>query len=240
MAIQSNIKESMEIEETNLQTSAAPSMLPDPVKKNIIYAGVAIGVVVLAVIGIFFYRNSAEKKQVEADLALSRVQNFYETGDYAKALNGDPSLIMGGQSVIGLKKIAKDYEGTEPGKLAALYAGNALAIQNNYTEAQEYYTIAEGADADLTKMGAMAGLAAVKDKAGQYKDAAELYKKAADIADKTGNKEFYQLSAALLYEKANDKNEAIKLYREIVASNEFSEFAGEAKAGILRLGETLE
>lgn len=241
MAIQSNIKEeSTEIEETSLDTSAASSLLPDPVKKNLIYIGIVVGAAVLVVFGILFYRNSVEKKEAEAGLALSRIQSYYETGDYEKALNGDPSMTMGGQRVAGLKEIVTSYKGTEPGKLAALYAGNILVIQNNYAEAQQYYTIAEEADADLTHMGALAGLAAAKDKAGQHKEAADLYRKAADIADKTGNKEFYQLSAALLYEKANEKNEAARLYREIVASNEFSEFAGEAKAGILRLGETLE
>jgi len=238
MAIQPDIKDSVEIEDPSLAASETPSILPENVKKKIIYIGGAVGAFVLIAFGIMFYKNMQEGKQEEASLALSRVQPFYEAGDFQKALDGGQATT--GRTVKGLKAIVAEFDGTEPGKLAALYAGNMLVQQNNYTEAARYYSIAEDADADLTRIGGLAGQAAVKDKAGQYKEAAGLYKQAAELAETTGNKEFYQLSAALLYEKANDKNEALKLYREIVASNEFSEFAGDAKAGILRLGERLE
>lgn len=240
MAIQSNINDSVELEETNLEASTTPDLLPDPVKKNIIYAGAAIAVILLVVVGIMFYRGSVEKKQEEAALALASIQATYETGDYDKALNGVPADALNGKPITGLAKIVAEYEGTEPGKLASLYAGNALATQGKYSEAERYYSIAANADAELTRIGGAAGLAAVKDNAGQYKEAAQLYKQAAELAEKTGNKELYQLSAALLYEKSNEKEEAIKLYREILATNEFSEFASEAKAGILRLGESIE
>lgn len=240
MAIQSNINDSVELEETDLEASTTPDLLPDPVKKNLMYAGAAVAVVLLVVLGIMFYRGSIETKQAEAALALASIQPTYETGDYDKALKGIPADASSGKAVTGLEKIVTEYEGTEPGKLASLYAGNALAAQGKYSEAERYYSIAADASAELTRIGGAAGLAAVKDKAGQYKESAQLYKKAAELAEKTGNRELYQLSAALLYEKVNEKEEAIKLYREILATNEFSEFAGEAKAGILRLGESVE
>lgn len=237
MAIQPDIKDSVEIEDRSLEASATPSM-PDNVKKNILYIGGAVAAVVVLALGFYFYSGMSDEQEQEASLALTRVQPFYQAGDYAKALNGGQT--ESGRQAVGLKSLADKYGSTEPGKLAALYAGNVLVQQNNYTEAAKYFSIAAGADADLTRVGALAGQAAVKDKAGQYKEAADLYTQAAELAETTGNKEFYQLSAALLYEKANNKNEALKLYREIVASNEFSEFAGDAKAGILRLGESLE
>ncbi len=239
MATQPDIKDSVEIEETNLAASETPSIVPDHVKKKIIYIGGAVAVLVLIVFGVYFYKGLQAEKQEESAFALSQVQPLYEAGNYQQALDG--GVVPGsGKQAKGLKAIANEYKGTEPGMLAALYAGNALVQQNNYPEAATYFAIAEGADAELTRIGALSGQAAVKDKAGQYKEAAQLYMQAAELAERTGNKEFYQLSAALLYEKANDKNEALKLYREIVASNEFSEFAGDAKAGILRLGESLE
>lgn len=240
MAIQSNINDSVELEETNLENSTTPDQLLDPVKKNLMYIGAAVVVVLLGVFGIMYYKGSVKEKQADAALALAAIQPAYETGDYEQALNGNPTATFGGKRVDGLTTIAKSYEGTEPGKLASLYAGNALAAQGKYSEAEQYYTIAADASAELTRIGGMAGLASVKDKAGQYKEAAELYKKAADLAEKIGNKELYQLSAALLYEKVNAKDEAVQIYREILATNEFSEFAGEAKAGLLRLGQSIE
>lgn len=239
MATQPDIKDSYEIEDTDLEASETPSSLSENAKKKLIYIGGAVAVLVLAVVGITFLNSQKAEKQKEAALELAKVQSLYDAGDFKKALDGGISPASG-LSVKGLKSLVSQYESTEPGRLAALYAGNALVQENNYSEAAKYFAIAEGADAELTRIGALAGQAAVKDKAGQYKEAAQLYTQAAELAETTGNKDFYQLSAALLYEKANDKNEALKLYREIVASNEFSEFAGDAKAGILRLGENLE
>jgi hypothetical protein len=48
------------------------------------------------------------------------------------------------------------------------------------------------------------------------------------------------LQAALCYEKAGKADDAIRLYRSLLAEFEFSEYAADAKAGLARLGTVIE
>jgi predicted negative regulator of RcsB-dependent stress response len=203
------------------------------------YAAIAAGVVLLLVggfLGYQYYQNNAQK---EASLKLARIRPYYDQGYYDPALNGLGNATMRGERVVGLRSIADDYSSTETGKLAALYAANALVMMGDMNGAERYFNQASGAGAVVTKIGGLAGLASCKAQANNSAEAARLYEDAASAAEQIGEDDRYRLFAALHYEKAGNKETAIKLYKRIAASPDVSEFANEAKAGIIRLGGSL-
>ncbi|MES2764883.1 MAG: hypothetical protein V4642_03375 [Bacteroidota bacterium] len=209
-------------------------------QENLKLIGGITAVVLIAAAAWLFFRSQNEAKTNEGALALSRIREYYDAGDYEKALKGDPSRKVRGQSVYGLERIVRDYDGTETGNVAALYAGNAMLAQRKADQAVKYFEDADDSDSPLVQAGAQAGLAAAKEEKGDFKNAAELYEKAASAGAEIGLEERYKYFAALAYEKANDKQKAEKLYREVVGQNEYTEFSGLAKSALGRLGTVIE
>jgi tetratricopeptide (TPR) repeat protein len=204
--------------------------------------GISLGVLVLAVL-FFFIKNrideSNREDSINASAAISRIMQYYQDGNYQKALNGDSAKKVQGEKVIGLIEIVNKYEGTDQGKYAALYAASALLNLNRYQEAKKYFEIALKSPAKIVQEGANAGLATVYEMEGKYKEAADYYEQAALIAVEQGLKNRYQFFQALCLEKAGDKEKAEKLYREVIGDNR-SDYVNSAKAGLIRLGTIIE
>lgn len=196
----------------------------------------AIVVVLLAIVGVTYYRSVKTEKEAEASLALSRIMPYVEAGDMQKALQGDPVKKVRGNDISGLISIVDQYESTGAGKTAALHAAIASVALKNYSDAERFFDIASGSESQYVSASAQAGMAAVKEAQGQYADAATLYEKATSLSEKNGNKDKYEYYAGLCYEKAGNKESAKNMYENLLAEFEFSEFAGEAKAGLTRLG----
>jgi tetratricopeptide (TPR) repeat protein len=231
-----------EILENNEEVENTVEVLSDAEaqRKRAIQFAVA-GLAVLAVLigGFLFYRYTKQNTEKEAALKLSRIRPFYDAGQLEVALGGVSGTIRG-ENVVGLTAISSQYGSSESGRLAALYAGNALASLGRYSEAERYFDQATAASSDITKMGALAGLASCRATGNQHAAAAKLYEDAAAIGAKLGDEDRYKLFAALHYEKDGQKDKALALYRAIATSPEFSEAVNDAKAGIIRLGATLE
>lgn len=197
-------------------------------------------VVILGAAAVIYYISSSKESATQASLELSRTMGYYEAGDWVKALEGDPSKQVRGEAVIGLKAILDEYGGSESGKTAAFYAGTALVQQQKYTEAPEYFEHASSSDSPIVELGAKAGLALCKEKNGDYSSAADLYYDAANLGKSVGMEERYKFYSALNYEKSNMKDKAISIYVELSMQNSASEFAGEAKNSLARLGTIIE
>lgn len=231
-----------EILENNEEVENTVEVLSDAEaqRKRMIQFALA-GLAVLAVLigGFLFYRYTKQNTEKEAALKLSRIRPFYDAGQLEVALGGVSGTIRG-ESVVGLTAISSQYGSSESGRLAALYAGNALSTLGRYSEAERYFDQATAAGSDITKMGALAGLASCRATGNQHEAAAKLYEEASAIGSKLGDEDRYKLFAALHYEKAGQKDKALTLYRAIAGSPEFSEAVNDAKAGIIRLGGTLE
>lgn len=202
--------------------------------------GIAIVVLLVALIGVWLYRSSSFGDSPEASLALSRIMPYVEAGDMQKALNGDPSKKIRGEEVIGLAAIVEQYSSSNAGKTAALHAAIASLSLKKKDEALKFFEIAEGSSSLFVVASAQAGLATVKESDGDFAGAAELYEKAVASSEKSGNKDKFEYYAGLCYEKAGDKAKAQKMYESLLAEFEFSEFSGEAKAGLTRLGIVVE
>ena len=191
--------------------------------------------------GYYFYSGMQETTNEEAMTALSRISSYYETGQFQKALDGDPARSIRGGKVIGLKAIVSEYGGTPAGAFAALYAGTSLLNIGKYSEALPYYESAAGSDDQTVSAGGKAGLAACKEEMKNYEEAATLYESAAGAKD-SPLYERYALFAALNYEKASAggsgsaKEKAITIMKGLVAKNSGSDYTNEAKMGLARLG----
>lgn len=90
------------------------------------------------------------------------------------------------------------------------------------------------------RIGAQAGLAACYEQRSKFEEAAELYERLLSDAERAGMKDKFMLQAALCYEKAGKAEQAIRLYKALLAEFEFSEYAPDAKAGLVRLGTVVE
>jgi len=188
----------------------------------------------------FYLRNKSINDSQRASVLLTRVMEYYEAADYEKALNGDPNRTYVGEPVKGLKFIADEFGSTDQGKIAALYAANALFNTEKQKESNKYFEQAAGSSADIIKMGGIAGLASVEEFEGKYKEAAEKYIEASQLSDVDNIKTRYLFYAGLCFEKANDKKQAEQYFREVIKTSEFGEFSALAKSGLTRIGTIIE
>lgn len=227
----------------NENTDSAESMTenePNFIEKNgkII---ILISIAVIVVIGVtLFLRHQSEKNTERASVLLTRVMEYYETGDYPKALNGDPTKTYLGEEVKGLLYIADEFSGTDQGKVAALYAANALFNSEKYSESKKYFELAQKSSAEIIKQGALAGLAATYETENNFAEAAKLYKNASQMTDEDNTKSRYLFYAGLCYEKGGDTKQAEAHYRDILKISEFGEFGILAKSGLTRIGTIIE
>lgn len=210
------------------------------IKKNSNLIITAAVVVIVAVAAVVYMNNSAEEKFEEASVALSRITPSFEDGNFENAVNGDPSLVIRGEKVLSLPEVANKYKGTEPGKIAALYAGQSYLALDDVQNAKKYFEIAEGSASDVVKMGAFAGLGAVAEFNGELEKSVGLYEKAANQSNDSALKARYLLYAALVYEELGNNEKAKNLFEEVIVRGENSEFAELAKAGIIRVGTIIE
>ncbi|MFP4526906.1 MAG: tetratricopeptide repeat protein [Candidatus Kapaibacterium sp.] len=204
-------------------------------KTLIIIASVAI----VAIVGVIYYMNSVQNaNEKEAAEKLASILPAYEQMDYTKALYGDSALPE--LKRYGLIRIAKEFDGTAPGRTAALYAGNSLLATGNFEEARKYFEIAQSADSRVVSFGATAGIGSCLENDGKYAEAARKYDEAASMAEAPAVRNRYQYYAGLCYEQTGDNNKAEEIYRKIIAEEKFSEIAGYAKSGLARLGMKIE
>ncbi len=99
-------------------------------QNTLTWAITAIVVVVLGVIALNTY--VIKPKAAEASNENAKAVVYFAQGNYEKALNGDDA------ECIGFEAIANDYKCSQPGKLAALYAGICYYQLGDYATAAEY------------------------------------------------------------------------------------------------------
>jgi tetratricopeptide (TPR) repeat protein len=184
-----------------------------------------VGYIVLAVVlvgvGVYATISRQRSRASEASLALSRVQSYYDAGQFDKAIAGDSARTFRGQPVMGLKGIVDEYGGTNPGKVAALYLANAYYYKGEYDNALAMFQKAEGLSDRVLSAAGFAGGAAVAEAKQQFGEAAKLYDRAAGLSDKNPNAPDYLVSAARCFAKSLQVEKAVELYRRVVF-----EFAG--------------
>ncbi len=210
------------------------------------YGTIVVVVLVILAIVIFSYNYmnvQSEIKNAEASKYLARVVPLMAQGDYKKALNGDPNIMIENKSLIGFKEIASVYSDTDAGKLASFYAGKALIMENNFEEAKSHFEKSLSVESNEIKVGSYNGLGACLEQEGNYAEASKNYENASGLVEQTEMKSRYLYFSGLTAEKAGNNERAKTLYDKVVKlniENAYSEFGGLSSAGLNRLGTKID
>ena len=162
----------------------------------------ALGALAIIIVAIVLYINKVESNNEIASIELSRVIPGYNSGMYQEAIDGKP-----GTKVLGLRKIADEYGGSEQGELARIYLANSYYFTGQLDNALDEYDAYSGSD-DLMISSALAGKASVYEAKSDYESAAEFYSQAANISKYNRSNPEYLLIAGINYLKVKNFDKA--------------------------------
>lgn len=167
-------------------------------QKNIVYALVAVVLVVAAVWGWNYLKDSNNSK---AETEIYSAQFLFDQGDYEQALEGFEAVI-------------DEYGSTKAGNLAKAYAGLCQKNLKNYDAAVENLKAYSGKD-NIIAPAILCALGDCYVELDNNAEAAKTFEKAAKAADNAEYTPLYLKKAGLAYEAAGDKASALKVYQSI-------------------------
>ena len=174
--------------------------------KKIAYVAIAIVVLIIAVVAYNYYSTSRNQKAAEA---LFPCEQYFQQGNFEKALNGD------GQNCVGLIQVADQYGSTKSGNLAKLYAGISYFRTEKYEDAVKYLSDFDGVGDEVVSPMAIGALANSYCELGQNDKAVECLIEAAESADNAVLSPIYLIQAGEILESQNKQDEALELYQQI-------------------------
>ncbi len=196
------------------------------------------GVIILAIAGLVYYGSEQKKANEKANTLLSRVANYYASGDYRHAIDGDPNQKIQNESVVGLRQIVNDYGSTAAGSQAALYLGNSYYYLGKLDSAEKVFGKIS-IDYPLIQASAEAGKAAILEQRGNKEEAAKLFESAAQHDKNNPLDADYTLAAARDLHQVGKKDEAIRLYRSLLEDYPGTQFDDAAKRALIGLNVQL-
>jgi predicted negative regulator of RcsB-dependent stress response len=176
-------------------------------KKAIVAAVIAIVVIIAGVV--LYQTYVAGPNEQKASTILAKGQQYFQAGDFQKALNGDSAQYKGFLSV------ANEYGSTKAGNLANLYAGLCYAQMDKWQEAANYLEKFNGADDELISPAAIGALGNAYAHLNQLDKAVSNLKKAAEKADNNALSPTFLIQAGEILESQGKKDEALKLYQQV-------------------------
>lgn len=174
--------------------------------KKLIYAVVAITVIVVASIG--FKHGYLEPEQKKAAAAMFKGEQYFAKDSFALALNGN------GTDYIGFEGVIKDYGMTKSANLAKAYAGICYYKMGDAKKAMEMLKSFDGKDNMISP--AVTGL--IGDcyvTLGDVKEGIVYFKKAATEADNNVISPEYLKKAGRAYESLGQYKDAVEVYTTI-------------------------
>lgn len=167
-----------------------------------------LGVLLLIAGGYFGYRYYISSQDELAQKEMFQAVHYFEADSLDLAMEGDGNNL-------GFKQIIDDYGMTPAGNLANFYAGAACLKQGKYPLAILYLKDFSANDQLVqARAYSLIGDAYMEQK--QYEDAATYYDKAATYKPNKFFTPTYLMKAALAFEKANQKDKAIKAYQRVI------------------------
>jgi tetratricopeptide (TPR) repeat protein len=191
-------------------------------------------IIVLAIIvlfgGYYAYQGFYVKPQAEkAQNHMFTAENYFKKGDFETALNGD------GQD-IGFIEMTEDFGGTPAGNLANAYAGICLAKTGKFDEAISYLEAYDNSSSVVAPMVKSALANAYLQTNDTDKGLSLLIESANETENKFA-KSSILMRAANVARGLDNKDQAIKLYNEVVSLDKNSRDAMEAQKMLAQLGE---
>lgn len=175
-------------------------------QKTLLYILGAI--VILAALYWAYVRYYKSPREVDANNQMFVAQQLFDVDSFALALNGN----MNYPGFIG---ITEDYSGTKSANIANYYAGicyfNLGDLDNAFKYTKKFHTSDKFLGSE--KWGLLGDICVNQDK---YQDAVNYYKKA--VSREYSNvftTPIFLKKLGLVYEKLNNKQEALKVYEKI-------------------------
>ncbi len=173
-------------------------------RKIVIYGGIGLGVLILAVGGYFYYNSGRE---AEAQKAMFRAERYYEQDSFKLALKGDGYAT-------GLEDVADEYGGTKAGQDAHYMIGMEKLKEGKYQEAIDNLE-----DFHLKSLIvyplALGGIGDAYSQLKDYESAAKYYMKAANFDDNQFTTPRFYKKAGLVYEKLGEYDKAYEAFKKI-------------------------
>ena len=167
-------------------------------QKNIMYALIAVVVVVAAAWGWNYLKESNNAK---AENEIYTAQFLFEEGDYEQALAGFEAVI-------------DEFGSTNAGNLAKAYAGLCQKNLGNVQEAISLLKSYSGSD-NIIAPAILSALGDCYVESDNNSEAAKTFEKAAKAADNAEFTPLFLKKAGLAYEAAGDNASALKVYQNI-------------------------
>ncbi|WP_375561633.1 tetratricopeptide repeat protein [Bernardetia sp. OM2101] len=186
-----------------------------------------LGLVAVAVIGIFGWQWYVEKQETKAQQELFAAQFYFEKDSLNAALKGD------GATTVGVEKIADEYSMTKAGDLAAFYEGTAYLKEGKFNEAIESLK-AFNADDYLVQARAYSLIGDAYMELDNLDEAITYYKKASNHSPNDFFTPEYLMKLGLAYELKNDYAMAAQAYETIVENHKKSDAVNKAKRALGR------
>lgn len=198
-----NINQSAPVEETlNVQESLFLKY------KKAIIGGVVAVVVIIA--GVIVYKNYiSNPRETKASTILAKGQDYFNNGDFEKALKGDK------KDFPGFETVASEYSSTDAGNLANLYAGLCYAQTGKWQEAANCIEKFSSQDDQMISPAAEAALGNVYAHLNQLDKAVSCLKSAAKKADNNSLSPTFLIQAGEILESQGKADEALKCYQEV-------------------------
>lgn len=174
-----------------------------------------------------FVQKPNEQKAAES---IFKAQQYYSVDSFSLALNGDGINP-------GLLKIINNYGGTKAGNLARFYAGSSfLHLGDNAKAAQHLKEFST--DSKMIQARAYKLLADAYAGQGKNGDALDNYKKAAHHfeEDEQNASDYLFMAGYFAARVANNKSEAINLFKELKEKYPRTQFGFEADKYLAQLG----
>ncbi len=191
-------------------------------RSKLVSGGIAIAVLLIVVVGGFWYTTYSEGRAADA---LGHALLVYQAPLRPPSIPADPqevsftSIAERGQAAgIEFNKVASEYGVTRSGKYAKYFAGLAAIDAGNEKVAEEHLKYAAGVrDKDVSSLAKQA-LAALYRDSNRESDAINLYKDLIAHPTQSVPKVTSQLQLADLY-TSKQPNEARAIYQQIVKEN---------------------
>lgn len=196
-------------------------------EQNKIVVFSVVGIVVLAIAGIFLYRYYLNNQNKIAQSEMFQAVYYFEADSLRLALNGDGNNL-------GFLDIIDEYGQTKAANLAHYYTGAAYLKQGNYGQAIEHLTEFESDDL-LIQARSYALIGDAYMELQDYQQAADYYMKAANYKPNKFFTPQYLMKAALAYELMSELETAKEMYDRIIEEFNDSSQTPEAKKQSARL-----
>ena len=167
---------------------------------------IALGAVVVVVLGLIWFLKSHNEKKAEANDAIYKAQSWFERDSFQLALSGNDDFI-------GFEEVADKYSSTPAGNLACAYAGICYKNLGKNDDAIKYLK-KFSADDNLVSPAIYGAIGDCYFESNSIKDAESYYKKAIDSKNNM-IAPLYTYRLAMLYFNNGDNAKAAELMEKL-------------------------